>query len=360
MGKTKNTNKKFASFKRNGTYIAGLPGYPRNFSRDVLLAGLIADDEELLTNQLEISARYQGLKSDPITGEEPGKIHHEFPGIIVREPYLTTYNASDTTALYLIAIAALAQLNPVKASIYLIERAESIQRAIHYIRSHIKDGIFWEYPPPGAARYSLNVTYWKDSVVPKSGEEEPTYPVCFALNQFQAANALYGMAQILDNNELFMAAEEMYRKGIEQFIRPESFCVMKDKAGHLEQVSSDELHCLRYIPTAYASLLPLPAIKKRAATLFTDAGIACTPRKVADALDDKYHGYVVWPFEQALIHAGCLKFDLIDITDITERCVPFIDKGQELLEVEPEISPGGNDRQLWSVAAKYYFQSHLA
>jgi hypothetical protein len=90
-------------------YIAGLPSYPRNFSRDVILAGIISQDEDMLATQIKISAEHQGMRSSLLTGEETGKIHHEFPGVTLRGrgKYLTTYNACDTTSLFLLAIEGL-------------------------------------------------------------------------------------------------------------------------------------------------------------------------------------------------------------------------------------------------------------
>ena len=46
-------------------FVAGLPSYPRNFSRDTLLAGLIAGNEELIVSQLNVSAAHQGTQLDP-------------------------------------------------------------------------------------------------------------------------------------------------------------------------------------------------------------------------------------------------------------------------------------------------------
>ena len=54
------------------------------------------------------SARHQGDHADAVTGEEPGKIHHELPGV-KQDDRLTTYDACDTTALFLLALAYLAK-----------------------------------------------------------------------------------------------------------------------------------------------------------------------------------------------------------------------------------------------------------
>src|SRR5690349_6619040 len=123
-------------------YMAGLPGYPGNFSRDTILAGIISADQHLLDSQLRMSAQHQGTKYDPISGEEPGKVHHEFPGIPYREPLTTTYNACDTTGLYLIGLEFLRHLNKSESQSFLEDHRGSIESAVDYITSHIQDGLF--------------------------------------------------------------------------------------------------------------------------------------------------------------------------------------------------------------------------
>jgi glycogen debranching enzyme len=337
-------------------YFAGLPGFPRNFSRDTIVSGIIAADHHLLDNQLAMSYVHQGKVFDPLTGEEPGKIHHEYPGVVWREPNLTTYNACDTTALYLTGLEFLRHLNQRESNDFLSTHQESIEAALEYIFSHIRDDIFWEYPPPGAEQYSIRITYWKDSIVPSTtGKEEPAYPVTFALAHFQAARGLLAAANLLERTDLREIAHTMFTQGISKFITESAFCVLEDHDGRLEQPSSDELHALAYIPMKYADLLPLAAIQERVTPLITEAGIACTPKAIGEHLPDTYHGYLVWVFEQAMIHYGSEKFGLHDIAAITTRCIPHIDTGHEILTVDPEIKPRGNTHQLWSVAARLYF-----
>ncbi|CAN5653136.1 hypothetical protein BH23PAT2_BH23PAT2_07930 [soil metagenome] len=337
-------------------YIAGLPGYPRNFSRDTMLAGIIATDPHLLDSQLAMSGLHQGKRYNTLTGEEPGKIHHEFPGVVVREPYLSTYNACDTTALYLIGLEFSHHLTPDASLDFLNDHRPNIERALTYIRSHTHNDIFWEHPPKDAGQYSLNITYWKDSILPSSsGAREPIYPVSYALAHFQVARGVLASARLLDRQDLHDMADAMYEKGIATFITEDSFCVLVDRRDRLEQVSSDELHALAYVPSVYAQRLPFKAIRRRVVELITDAGIACTPKEISNTLSDTYHGYVVWIFEQAMIHYGCTKFGLDDIAEITKRCIPYIGTGQEFLTVIPKVMPSGNSHQLWSVAAKVYF-----
>ncbi|MDB5166424.1 MAG: hypothetical protein JWM37_496 [Candidatus Saccharibacteria bacterium] len=337
-------------------YFAGLPGYPRNFSRDTIISGIIAADHHLLDNQLAMSYLHQGKKIDILTGEEPGKIHHEYPGVIWRAPYYTTYNACDTTALYLTGLEFLRHLNKRESTEFLNTHQASIESALDYLLSHLKDDIFWETPPDGAEQYSIRVTYWKDSIVPSTtGKEEPRYPVTFALAHFQVARGILGAANLLERDDLHDLADRMFTAGIAKFMSEDAFCIEEDGDGRLEQVSSDEVHALAYIPRRYAKQLPLEAIKRRVQDLITVTGIACTPQAIGETLSDTYHGYVVWVFEQAMIHYGCEKFGLHDIARITERCVPHIDTGHEILTVTPKVAPRGNSHQLWSVAAKIYF-----
>lgn len=336
-------------------YFAGLPGYPRNFSRDTILAGIIAADHHLLDNQLAMSYVHQGKKFDPITGEEPGKIHHEYPGVVVHAPYVSTYNACDSTALYLIGLEILKYLNKQESSTFVENHGASIESALLYLHRHIKDDIFWEFPPPGTKHFSLHTTYWKDSIVPNPKHEEPVYPVAFALAHFQAARGFLAAANFLGYSKLHETADRMFRAGIETFITERAFCIEQDETGRLEQPSSDELHALAYIPQAYKDLLPLDTILERVTELVTPAGIACTPKEISDQMTDTYHGYVVWIFEQALIHYAAEKFGLHKIAGITQRCIKHIDTGHELLSIKPVIEPRGNSHQLWSVAATIYY-----
>lgn len=346
------------------SYSAGFPQYPRNFSRDTINAGIIASDADLLLSQLEVSAYYQGRANDSRTGERSGKIHHEFPGVIVNDSdRYSTYNACDTTALFLIAVEGLMQLDGVAATSFIEQKTETIKRAVSYLLDSIgKDDLFWELPPSGNDGYALRVTYWKDSILPNSGgKTEPVYPVVFSQAHFIVARGLLSASRILHNTSLATKADRMYIAGIEEFIRPDGYTVYRDREGELRQASSDELHALAYIPKSYARMLPINAIRQRAKLLITPFGFLCTPEHVAVRLSDTYHGDKVWVFEQAMIHYGATKFGLIDEAKIAASVSEYIGEGQELFGIGHDKEghmipiPEGNDRQLWSVATRAYF-----
>ena len=77
----------------------------------------------------------------------------------------------------------------------------------------------------------------------------------------------------------------------------------------------------------------------------------------ADRVKDKYHTYTVWPFEQAIIHAGARKFGLTDVQEKCLRIVPYLDTHPEIFTLDKGIKKGGCDPQLWTIAAKKYFES---
>jgi glycogen debranching enzyme len=344
--------------------VAGLPSYRRSFPRDLAKAGLIGSSSELLKEVVEFGAQHQGVKYDPQTGEKPGKIHHEYPGVTLNggDKY-TTYNACDTTPLFIIAAEGLLHLDKLTFTDVLQQKANNLQQAVGYINAHVgEDNLFWENPPKGSNNYALRVTYWKDSILPQAdGKMEPMYPVVFPLAHFIAARGLLSASRVLDDPSLASTADKMFKAGIKEFIRPDSYTVYRDNESELIQASSDELHALAYIPSQYADLLPLEAIQQRAQALSTPFGYMCTPLDVAVHLTDKYHGDAVWVFEQALIHYGATKFNLVRVAAVAATIAPHIGAGQELFSIIHNENanmtpiPAGNARQLWSVAAAEYF-----
>jgi len=64
-----------------GGYVAGLPRFPRIFARDSIKSALLLDNPKMLRAILELCRLFQGTKFDRATGEEPGKVFHELPGV---------------------------------------------------------------------------------------------------------------------------------------------------------------------------------------------------------------------------------------------------------------------------------------
>jgi hypothetical protein len=365
MDKSRDPFSIFQSPEDNDNYSAGYPSYPRNFSRDTLISGLLASRPDILNSQLEISAQHQGKRDNLLTGELEGKIHHEQPGARMRGKF-TTYNACDTAGLFLIGAEGLSYLNSDLFTAFIKRRIDRLEKAAAYILRQVEDdNIFRDDAPLGAEGYALRVTYWKDSILPDpNGKVEPVYPVFYPQAHFIAARGLLSASRLLRDDSLFKTSERMFESGIKTSMREDGYLAYEDEVDKLRQPSSDELHSLAYIPSEYADLMPLEAISQRAAEhLATPYGYLCTPLDVAENLSDKYHGDKVWIFEQAAIHYGATKFGLADEARVASGVAGHIYDGQELLGIAQAKSkefsaiPMGNDRQLWSVAAKIYFAS---
>ncbi len=333
-------------------YKAGLPGYQSNFSRDSLTYGLLANDLEALEAQIAYSAEHQGRQRNATSGEEPGKIHHECPGVLMRGRE-TTYNACDTTALFLLAIARVA---PHRNPKWLKAYRPHITRALHYISSHLRRGIFYEDPRKcGAERFALKVTYWKDSEL-NDLVKEPRYPIAYSLVHFQNKEAVRAMGQLLNRKWLLHRAERMMRRGMEVFWHRDHFIIAREANGRIiDAPSSDSLHALYYIdPDEIEPQYP-SKIVAYSEQLVTLAGYLSAIKQVEEL--DTYHTDKVWVHEQALLHAAARRHDLQRAEEVSGRIIGTLEKGfPELVDPNKGGAHAGNVVQLWSIGAYLYFK----
>ncbi len=343
-------------------YCAASPGYPCNFTRDSLTYAYLAEDIDAMRAQIAFSATHQGKKKDAATGEEPGKIHHEIdiqpPYQVENEGFDTTYNACDTTALFLESLAFLAENGqPEVLQTYSV----NIDAAIDYIYRHLgEDYLFREDPYYSGAsntpsrRFALKVTYWKDSVL-NDKKEEPDYPIAYALPQFQNAHALRSIGRVMNRPQEIQTAEEMEQAGIKKFWRNGRFIVAIDgQVRIVDPPSSDSLHSLRYIdpnslPKGYAE-----SIEEDAIILETPAGYrAGIP---TNGISDGYHTNYIWTHEQALLHEAAIKHRLPRAMAVSKRILSqFNGNFPELIDAGT-LEQAGNPVQLWAIGSRLYFR----
>jgi glycogen debranching enzyme len=337
-------------------YNAGLPGFPRVFFRDSIISGLLMDDANLIRNNLIYSALRQGTKSDPHTGEEKGKIFHESPGVVING-LSTEYNACDTTALFLLGHEHYA-LSTGDPSLKERQR-ENLLKAVEYIRSHIIDGVFYENPRlSGANRFALKVTYWKDSDMVQRENGMPAYPVAYFLAHAINLAGIRSASRLLESEELRTLADQM-KESMHKFFDPDKkrFYIAIDAQGPVESVSSDMLHALFYLEQGDLTEEETAAIAGIAAELETPAGYLTLSRRSWNDVADQYHARTVWPFEQAIINNGARKFGLEMIVEGSGRIMSHLDTNPEILVISADgIKKGGCDPQLWTIAAKRYFE----
>ena len=85
-----------------------------------------------------------------------------------------------------------------------------------------------------------------------------------------------------------------------------------------------------------------------------------TPTEADDVQYD-YHAKTVWPFEQAMIHLGAERFGLPQITAVCQRIISHIqDATPETLSLDPNLNSVSCDPQLWTIAARVYFEERAA
>ena len=345
-------------------YSAGLPRFPGNFTRDVIISGMVASHPIMLHDQLLFNGQHLGRKKDSFSGEEPGKPHHQYPQTIWNG-LSTQYNACDTGALYLLGFDSFKHLtgdNDLFAS-----QQEHIEMTIDYALSHLKDDVFYEDPVfSDAEQYGLLATYWKDSHLPERPAGHPMYPVVYPLVQAQYIRAFRAASDLLKRDDLAEKAGDMVR-ALHRFFDWDlgSFVVASDRKGNVRAVSSDALHMLFYLEPGDLTQDMIDEIVRTSQLLETPVGYrTLEPDAVAHPQTEVeyyegYHSDSVWLFEQAMIHIGARKFGLSDVMEISERIKgPLEGFSGELLDIADDgsIIPGGTTtEQLWSDAAKVYF-----
>jgi glycogen debranching enzyme len=350
-------------------YDAGLPNFPRNFTRDGISSAFLAEDSQMLKEQLAFCARHQGQKIDPYTGEEPGKIFHEYPGFILNE-HSTEFNACDTTALFLIGHNIYLEHTHDKS--LLQEQQTQFHKAVNYILSHLENHFFIESPAfCESEQFALDVTYWKDSVILDRENGKSIYPVTYTLAHIQNMCALRNAAKLLGSKELEKEAILMHEAFQTLFDEELGvFYLAYDKQGTIQGVSSDSLHALFYLQPDDLSKQQLNRIVEASKALATHAGYLTLSPNDAKRAKSFYHARTIWPFEQAIINIGALKFGLTEVAQISERVFAYLDTEPEILiqEKNGRLKKGRDsndypeakntcDPQLWTIAAKKYFSN---
>jgi glycogen debranching enzyme len=338
----------------DGLYRAGLPGYTSNFSRDSLIYGLLADDMHALGAQLEFSARHQGQATDARTGEEPGKIHHEYPGVRQGDLW-TTYDACDTTALFLLALADLVTRGE---RALLRQYRSNVARALEYVSDHMVDGVFYEdTSQSGADRFALKVTYWKDSELNlEDPRSTPGYPIAYSLVHFQYKAALRALGDATASTELAGWADLLVRRGLEAFWDGDHFRVaIRGSEAVADGPSSDSLHALLYLDPGEIDSADAMKVGAYSEQLACNWGYLPALPLSEDV--DPYHTRYVWVYEQAMLHQAARRHRLERPLAVAARVLPAFDSGfPELVDPADGSVAVGNAMQLWSVGAYLYFE----
>jgi glycogen debranching enzyme len=338
-------------------YQAGLPTFPRNFTRDSIISAILLDNLTMLRDQLEFCAYKQGQKIDSHTGEEKGKIFHEFPGVEI-DGFNTMYNACDTNSLFLFGWAQLFEHGGYDELItaHLVH----IKLAAQYISRHIQNNLFVEDPIfSEAGKYALKVTYWKDSSIMHRENGQPNYPVTYTLAQMQAIAGLRSAQKILLTDEFEKDIESLVT-GLHSLYDDEHhvFAIIRDTQGAIYLESDDLLHGLMYLEPGDLRPEEIQSIVDMVPILETPFGFRTNSKDYCD-VHDSYHSCALWPFEQAIIYRGAQLFGLTQIMEIAQRIVGKLETDPEYLHLVDDVSyeARGCDPQLWTMACKQFFET---
>ncbi|MEM7333197.1 MAG: hypothetical protein AAF490_14000 [Chloroflexota bacterium] len=349
--------------KRDGytVFDAGLPRFPRNFTRDGILAALLFEDAVMMRDQVRFCALHQGQKPNPISGEEIGKIFHEFPGFPLRARN-TQFNGCDTTGLWLYGLAKYVEWSGDKS--ILDELKTAVSQAITYTQTHLREDYLFEESPSycGADRFALKVTYWKDSVLYGRPNGETAWPAVFTLAHVQTLAGVRAIGQVLNSTVILELASKMHQ-ALDSLWDDSLGCYISamDRLGRMPILTSDTLHMLAYLQPGDISSNQLAKIAETVTNLESELGYLVMSGHDAASLQYDYHAKTVWPFEQGLIHLGAVKFGLPHIAKICERVVPHIQtSASETLAVSNDLNSPSCDPQLWTLAARSYFSKNLS
>lgn len=331
------------------------------FARDLFTTSFMLQDTELLKATIKFALLTQGKRRDPITGEEPYRVIHEFNEVEIRG-LKTRYNAVETTQLLLIGLNLYHKMT--EDGEFLRSQQENIFNTIGYILSHLRNGLFWEDPSfCGASRYALKTAYWKDSKL--SGREDPYYPVTYTLVQAQTASALRGAAELARSfnfgyspKELDSVAEEIVESIFSQLWDDDLNypLIAKDQKGPISGISSDGLHMLAYLRKEEIPQAKLERIGKAAQALETPYGYRTYAPGQLGYAPNSYHLGSIWPFEQFFIAQGGVIHGQKEILGKSLKIIRALEKFgfPELFYWDNQsgygLGPGGCDLQLWSAA----------
>ena len=329
------------------------------FPRDLLTVCLMLKEPALMHEAIAFSVATIGCKRDPQTGEEPGRVLHEW-NRVERDGYLSHYNAVETSQLLILAVEQYLQLAEIDCSV-LSGWADGLRQAGKYLLRHIEAGLFWEDPHHcRATRYMAYATYWKDSHLP--GRRDLAYPVVYTLVQVQTVAALRALIALESEFKLGFQAEqlerliaEMVRALWKQLWDPQTNfpLIALDKGVRVSGISSDALHMLAYLEKEDVPRTKLDAIVKGARQLATPYGYRTYAPGQPGYAPDGYHLGSIWPYEQFFIAKGSL---LQGLEEILDRSLGIVDGLEmygfpELLVWDGEtLAAGGCDLQLWSAA----------
>jgi glycogen debranching enzyme len=285
----------------------GMPWFAVPFGRDALIASsfVLPMNPEVARGALRFLAAHQGLRVDPRTEEEPGKILHEVrDGEVVEKglwPHIL-YGTIDATPLFLCALADTVDWTGDTA--LLDELWPNAEAALAWCDA------YGDRDADGYIEYGIGIEArnegWKDSGDSLTNVDgtDVSRPAALCEVQGYLYRALMGMAR--RRPELEGRAFELRRRFDRDFWMPrERFIAQALDGGkrRVEAVASNPGHCL------WSGILSPPSARAVAARLvapdlFSGWGIRTLSTRAINYDPRSYHNGSVWPHDNAIAAAG--------------------------------------------------------
>lgn len=298
---------------------AGIPWYTTAFGRDSIITSLqtLPLNPLIAVDTLQYLARHQGVKEDPYTEEQPGRIMHELRrGELARSgeiPHVPYFGTVDATPLWLILLHETWRWTGDEAlARQLMPHAERALRWIDEYGDLDGDG-FVEY-----ARTSdrgLVNQGWKDSGdgVPYPDGRLPVPPIALVEVQGYVCDAKLRMAQLFealgrrtDAERLRREATNLRERILERFWLEElgTFALALDgEKRPLPTVTSNAGHLLwSRVPTDEQAARMADVFL--APSMFSGWGIRTLSAEHPVYNPMSYHNGSIWPHDNALVVLG--------------------------------------------------------
>ena len=348
-----------------GMKLAGGRDYSRIFARDGLTSAFLLGNPRFLHDLLLFCAQTMGSKIDARTGEEPGKVLHEWPGMEFRGQN-SQYAAADTTALWLVGLHE--YWLATKDVRLLTTVRPQINLALSYLKMHLHDDLFWDDPKYYHAETSALLSgCWRDGGYAERVGGHQAYPASYFMVNLLIVKALRGLNALRqqltldDKTDLGEFAERIKTTTLQKFYLPQlgHYSSMIDQNGVLTTLYLDSIWSLYWLEPADLSDKVIEGQLELVARLQTPYGYLSRDQApvAADVEDRLTVGHAVWPLEQAYLALLADRHSQSQIVDQCHKTAAWLDTTTvpycEYVALNPTTEAPqttGCDIQLWTIA----------
>ena len=350
------------------------PDYAQLFPRDLLMALYALGDDvkpEKWRDVLEFCCLTQGKSTDPVTGEEKGKIIHQDPSPFNEHNGLSyRFSATDTTPFMLVGFGEYVRLTGDVDFVKMHEK--EIEYAYDWLKRHTRHGLVWDDPTLyGATQSAALAGYFRDGGFHEVPVHFLEYPATYANVNALSVAALRSLASFRRQNllphlpcarELDTEADRTARALSRQLWLPGKSTLgaaMHGDGRVLQTRYADPVWSSYFLEERDFSVSQWNGMFETIESLSTPWGIANHEPMLGYEERDTSHmaqvEQVVWPIETAFSIMLADKHGRHDIVEnnlgvydfLSTQATPF-KEAIPLVEEEPMMF--GCDLQLWTVA----------